>query len=451
MKYEDLDLPNYRNTSTAITINARSSDGDRVVKMPTHDLLKIVEITGLNCMLISDTGGGKTQALKDIARSHFGGNVKEGGNVNWMIGRKDSSVDELFLEWNKEEQKYVEKEGRIEALLNVVDEMNRAPPIIQNDFFDLAEGERAINGEERELGQDGYNSFLVAVNLNRINGEFEGTTEIDRALLSRARINIDLDYYEITDEDEAEIVAKGKPKLRLAPLRDISPEIMAVYKDIEEKSSQADPYVDVYLMMLSAGLRYCAEDERKKKRRNWPMDCGQCASSDKTCAKMKQMEPRTTQTIKRFLYGIDYLIGLKEGKVELDPMDLVFEAAKFTAYHGNLNMQEMLSEHKGDDQSMMNSALETIKAKVKDIKNHLEDSITLAMEEGRVVVDYLRQTVDGETYETVHDEALEKMLTEKDLSCQKFNPFEKLSEIGLGSAWVESYLKTIAARYHAND
>jgi len=452
--YEELELPHYRNNSTAITIKGKVGKRNRVIKIPTHDIPKIDVLAGLQLMLVSDTGGGKTQVMKDITRHYFNGNVSEGGHVNWLIGRKDTSVEDLFTGWDKDQQKYVVKEDRVKALVNVVDEMNRSPEIVQNDFFDLAEGERVIDGEDRKLGKDDYVLFLTAVNLNRINGDFGGTSDMDRAMLSRSRINLDLDFYDITERDEAAIVSQGKPKLKLAPLRDISEKILAAYDKIVKKSEQANPFLDVYLMILGSGLKYCKEDELKKKRRNWPQLCGSCDMYDKgVCGSLKQSEPRTTQAIKRFAVGLDYLIELKEGKtVDLDPLDLIFEAAKFTAYHGNLNENGLMSEYSGDDQHMMNTVLEKIKGKVLDIKKYLDRSIREALN-GNVVTKFVKYTIEKEMISPYDKNLIDKLdVKNKEAEKKKLakiqyevvEPFKKLEEIGLGTKWVEPYLKTLA-------
>lgn len=450
LTYQDLVLPFYRNDSIAISVSAKKGDEQKKVQLTTAETMTIPVLACLNELLVSDTGGGKSQFLWDVKQHFFNGNVSTGGRVNELVGRKDSSVDELFTEWDKEKQKYVVKEERIRALVNIVDELNRAPAPVQNDYFDLAEGIRAINGTLRELGEDGYCLFLAAVNLNRINGDFEGTNNIDRALLSRSKINTDLDYYDTTDKNKAKINAQGKPELKKAPPRDISDKILMAFKEIREKASKPNPHLEAYLMLFSAGLKTCQTDELKRKRRNWPQDCGTCAHKEKTlCSLVKTYEPRTAQTIKRFACGIDYFVKLKEGAgIELDPLDLAFEAAKFTAYHGNLNMQELVSTYKGDDQHMMNTVLAKIKEAVQKVRPYLGAAI-LEAEKGNVSTEtkYISYTIDGTEKTVVYDEKLAEMLKDKKIKHKTIDdPFSELEKIGIGTSWIKSYLETVAKK-----
>ena len=451
--YSELKLPNYKNHSTAVTLRAVVKGKEMKLEVPTQEIVIVPALCGLNMMMVSDTGKGKTQLMRDIVQHYFGGNVSESGHANWLIGRKDVSVEDLFREFDKNQMKYVTKEARIRALVNGVDELNRALGPCQNDFFDLAEGERAIDGRLRELGKDGYTFLMAAVNLNRTNGDFEGTSDMDRAFLSRSKINFDFDSLDTTDEDKAEINSQGKAKLKVAPARDISEKILAAFKHISEEASRPEPYIDAYMMIFSAGLDYCKKDELKKKRRDWPNNCGDCdfnTDNKALCAKIKQFEPRTTQTIKRFAVGLHYLLNLREGEVAIDPFDLVFESAKFTAYHGNLNMRELLDTYKGDDQHMMNTVLANLRNQVQAVKTELNDAISRAMN-GEIVTKYVKYELNGQEHIAPYNPEFIKKLESKNVDHQEYNPFDALERSGIRMDWLEPYLKAVARRHAKNE
>jgi len=453
LTYEELRLPNYRNSSTAVSLKGKIGRKEKLIELSTDEAIVVPVIAGLNALIISDTGWGKTQGIKDISRGIFGGGIEEGGRANWITARKDTSADELFLEWDKIAEKYVVLEDRINALLNVIDEINRTVELVQNDFFDFMQGSRSIAGCDRQLGREGYSLVLSGLNLNRVNGDFKGTSDIDRALLSRAPIAFDMDYFNLTDKDKSRIASKGDPKIKLAPLRDISDKILHAFHEISRKSGAPDPYMDTYLMFFISGMDYCAGDKQQRKRRAWPMHCAQCSRADEgICSKMKQWEPRTAQAVKRFAHGLNYFVSLKEGGIELDPLDLIFEAAKFTAYHGNLNMGELLSAYRGEDQDMMNEVLAAARQGVEEIRPYLDASIDSA-KQGRIITEYIeygagagRKLVSGSAEELNRFEnALrEKNAAYKRIDISRFEPTEK---IGIRTSWIRPQLEVIAEEY----
>ncbi len=446
--HKELILPNYLNNTTCIIVNGKLNGKKKQFKIPMHEAVIIPVLIGANTMYISDTGAGKTQVMKDITRHYFGGNVEIGGYTNWLLGRKDCHVEELFTEFNKDLMKYIVLEERISALVNVVDEMNRALGPTQADFFDLAEGERGIQGALRELGKHGYTLFLSGVNLNRVNGDFH-VGDIDRALLSRSKINIDVDFYGNTKKDKAVVTSRGKAKTTNAELRDISEKIIFAYKEINDVAGEVDPFLDTYIGLLEIGLMYCEIDKHKRKRRMWPMKCQKCKLDDKVCSEIKQFEPRTTQTIKRFAIGIEYFLKLKHGeKVEIDPLDLVFEAAKFTAYHGNLSQRKLMHEYEGDDQDMMNTVLGKLKTEVKKIRQYIDEEIYDAMEGTQTKEKKcIQYKLNGQDIVIKRDKEIIAMLNERGITFQEFIPFSTLKKIGVDGEGVLEYLEGVIENY----
>ena len=86
LTYEELKLPNYVNSSAAVTLKVK--DGEVVKDLPLTlcDVVVAAELAGLNILFVSDTGRGKTQLVSDVVWSHFGGH-DDGGKANWADGR----------------------------------------------------------------------------------------------------------------------------------------------------------------------------------------------------------------------------------------------------------------------------------------------------------------------------------------------------------------------------
>ena len=81
LKFSDLALPHYRNSSTAITAKGRieSTGAEKIYNLETVQAGVASVIAGLNLLITSDTGGGKTQFLFDVRQHYFGGLVASGG------------------------------------------------------------------------------------------------------------------------------------------------------------------------------------------------------------------------------------------------------------------------------------------------------------------------------------------------------------------------------------
>jgi hypothetical protein len=251
--YEALQFPNYRNSSPAVKLNAKVDGVITQVTLTTSELVQCIELAGLNALLISDTGRGKSQLLTDIAWHHFNGD-QENGNVNWADGRATFEITDLLErqrvdlssgKFDSDTARQV-KEERTRRMLFAVDELNRAPKIKQNEFFDLADGKYTFNGQRLKLGRDGYSIFITNANLNKTNTDFSGTFELDRALLNRAHVTLDLDHpqFRPTPDDKMDIdERKANPKVDVPPPQDLSDQILKAHKEIITAATRLDPYL----------------------------------------------------------------------------------------------------------------------------------------------------------------------------------------------------------------
>ncbi|MEK6874644.1 MAG: hypothetical protein AABX52_02740, partial [Nanoarchaeota archaeon] len=290
--YNKLQFPNYRNSSTALTINGEKGGKPVQFKLNFCELVQSVELAGLSGLFVSDTGRGKSQLVSDITWHHFGG-YDQGGRANWADGRPNFEITDLF------ERQYVDlssgsydsdkarqlNEDRIKRMLFVVDEINRAPKLKQNEFFDLAEGKYAFKGQRLALGTGGYCVFFATANLNKLNGDFSGTSELDRALLNRAHVTIDMDHkdWRPTPEDKIAIrKAKENPRLDIPAPQDISDHIIAMNKLVRADATSFSPYFQAVQFLIDEGLGYCDKDAYKDKGPVWPTKCAECDFTNKS-------------------------------------------------------------------------------------------------------------------------------------------------------------------------
>ena len=463
LTYKDLILPTFVNSHPALSVTSHKEgeSNAETITLPFSDIPIAAVLSGISFLGVGDTRCGKSQLMMDIHRNYFGGDADEGGRSNWNVARNDFKSDTYFM--TIDQNKIGEGRGnlseakvpimpRVKALSNIVDELNLAIPEIQVEFFGMAEGRH----KGMQLG-DNYHLFMASCNMNRINGDFAGTSEINRALLNRFGVTFDFDYFKRTDEDDDILSERDVAgRLKLEPVRDISDKILEAHQEIREAASQRDPWIDAYLRLFSSGLEYCHIDKDKKKKKIWPMRCGDCSFANKDlCSLVKQMNTGTSGLLKSFVSGLNYLIQLKHSNVSPDPFDLVSEAYKFTTYHGNLNGIETNSTYNGEDQEQIRDIVSKIREKINPVKIYIDKAIAAAYEEGIYETRFIEIDVSGQRSQgEIHSEALIKKLQElkksnKSIRYEVVQPFDNFGEkTGIRFDWFDSYLKSVAGHYH---
>ena len=446
LTYEQLRFPNYRNTNTAVRLRVNVDGKIETISLSLSDLVYAAEIAGLNMLTVADTGRGKTQLMTDIAWHHFGGD-QESGNANWADGRPSFDITDLFerqevdlssgrFDSNTIRQLRRDKTGRC---FFGVDELNRAPNPKQNEFFDLADGKYTFDGQRYKLGRDDYALFMSTANLNKVNGDFSGTFGLDRALLNRAHLTLDLDHKDFrpTAEDELAIEErKANPRVDVPPPQDISDGIIEINHQIREDSRKLDPYLTAFRFLIGRGLDYCDQDKYKDKGA-FPTLCGDCSFRGKDlCSLVKGSSERKIAAIKALAYGLSHIAKLKLGKeVEIDPFDAALQAFRFTTYHGNLNDVIASDEYGERRQTMMDEAVQELSGRVRILEPYIPQML-----EGYQPVSLVYNSNGKERRATRTDELVAKLDKNK-ISYQTTNLKTELKEKGIGTDWINAYVK----------
>ncbi len=445
--YSDFDLPVYINTSPAINLIGSVNDKEVIVPLSVPDIMLAQVILGLNCLLISDTGRGKTQLVQGIRDTWFGGSGND-GKANYFVARpKMSSLRQLFeiTEIDTSEGKYSSRnthldENRVQRLLLAVDEMNRIPELMQAELFDLADGTYNFGGQSIHLGKDGYSCFIGTANVNR-NGDngFSGTFSFDRALLSRAHVTLDLDHprFRPTPEDKLILAERGYqgPKVKTSEIRDLSSEILVINQTLKTFSKQKDVSRTVFRFLIDEALDYCLRDTWNDKDGCFPMSCPECEHKSKLCSLAKSSSERTVQAVEGLALGFNYVASMKYPDIVLDSLDCLLEAFKLTSYHGNLNSVVLAERFNGRRQFMM----ELVSSKLRDVIDKIKPFVVDNKLKNEL---YSLISHDGKTYYfDVSNSQLKKQLDDKSYSYNLIKLEDILSAEGLGSSWVSSISK----------
>ena len=144
LTYEDLELPNYRNTRKIFA------------NLDVSDAVKAAVLSPVNLFIVGNPGTGKTLLASDIQKSYFNGNKREGGHGVFIRANPEMDLyNEIFSELDIAHAQRNLTEN-IEALLFRADEISRAPTKAQNQLLALGDGDMDFKGRSIKLGRDGY-------------------------------------------------------------------------------------------------------------------------------------------------------------------------------------------------------------------------------------------------------------------------------------------------------
>lgn len=162
-----------------------------------------------NMYFLGSRGTGKTLLAETMRKGVFN---DEGfylrGDINLQL--KDLMI-KLNLQGKTEEEVYQVASERIAFNFALVDELNRVPPIIQNQFLNILDGYIEIRGQKYLLGKNEYLLMAATGNYSN-NGEYTGVFDEDVALLDRIPLIIDMDEVPFEKGDVFAISENGTEK-----------------------------------------------------------------------------------------------------------------------------------------------------------------------------------------------------------------------------------------------
>jgi len=396
-------------------------------------------MSGIPLLLGGRPGCGKSQLAFDFANYYFNGAKRSGGNSVIIPVNPDTEIldpgNKYYTEFDMEKSE-VRLSPNIEAAFHLIDEINRTPTIKQNQFYPLLNGYVSYQGQDTQIGVEGYKSVIGTANLG--NGEFLGTFSMDPALENRFGIIIDFDYdmFRPTEEDDMlrDRLREANPEIKQAPKRDLTQKIIKAYREIAESSKNPGLEAIAVVDFLKFGLRNCQGpnqgDEPRAKEKIWPYNCQDCfrnPDADFLCSLSREPEPRTTQALIKYASALEYLAKLKNPKVEINVIDLIFKAFELTgAYQHMLNPNVLRQSYSDENPKMMQEVAQRLRADFRTNEDFIIGSLEKAQEGKRTSF----CEFDGTVYA-----GYEELDAKKKAKVTKVNPFVDNREIGL--SWVE--------------
>lgn len=364
-------FPVYRNSTPVVNI-----DG---VYLTVEDVVKAAVWSELNILLVGERGEGKTQLMEDINNSLFG------GKGTYIRARPDMKAKELYELFNIETFKK-ELSGEVKAPLTQIDEINRTPPIIQNEFFHMCDGYIEYEGKPVTLG-DGFHITIASANVK--NERYGGTFEMDDAILDRFSLVINIDNYPTQVKDDLEIITSpwGKnPKLVRTEKEDYTDQIKQICKElrsIREEKFDLDAYVA--LLYLKRGLDYCVVKKSKRlisytipticKQRN----CARLREED--CGYIRPLSERAVEAVAAFAPALRLMADAKKGKGNgVVTYREVLEAFRLVApYAGILDLIWVRNSYFSNPSLALDRIVERINKKFLERKEEAKVAVNFAL------------------------------------------------------------------------
>ena len=371
-------LPNYRNNTSLVNIGGG---------LKLADIVKACLIARLNMLFIGEKGSGKTQLMTDINNSVFGG---EGVLIR---ARKDMEMKELYTNFNMDNYK-MELTPLINAPFICIDEINRAPEVIQNEFFHMCDGYIEYEGKRINLGKNGYHVVMASAN---VGSSYTGTFSMDPALLDRFSVIINVDDYPVNLEDNIALLMQAnstEPRIMDAEKEVHFEEIYLLNKSLKESADVFDATFTldalIMLLYLKEGLSYCLPElsygtaNKAAIKTAIPQVCVGCNRLGKGCGYIKPCSERFIKTLKGLIKAI-ILVSAANKKVkkaempEISYMDILKLFAFLAPYKDIVDRNFIMSEYKGNPAPFIQKFIKDITSGIAALKDAMCEALVMSL------------------------------------------------------------------------
>lgn len=265
-----------------------------------HEIALAGLMAQLNMVFIGRSGPGKSQLIADIKNGIFNGDaVHMRGSTDLNVRKIYCSIDlKLYEKGMIDEAVKPRKSAR--RLLHIMEEFNRCPPVVANEWLAIGDGVLDVDGRQIQLG-DGYRVAIGAANVG--NGEFSGTFQTDNALKERLVLALDfdgshrpreIDYFDIFENSSS-------PRVVQTEKADNSSLIVELSQETEKLAQSVAYFVRMMQVYLATGLDE-VEIARKTCSKEEMPNLGSVVERDKSASKdiLNYVTPPSVRSAKVF-------------------------------------------------------------------------------------------------------------------------------------------------------
>ncbi|MFW9879500.1 MAG: AAA family ATPase [Candidatus Thorarchaeota archaeon] len=229
---------NYYNSQSVIKIEYfNSQDKKHIINLNLTHLLLIGALTQSSVLLSGSSGSGKTLLAEMMAKFLFGKKQYTRKNITPDMNEQDfMDIDFGAIKEGKKLKEAMSADKLFDVPCLIIDEANRAPPIIQNRLIQILENNIDLKSKIVHAGillnQDKYYHWnLLTLNIGT---EYAGTSMVDRALKDRIVLDIDIDNFPPTLDDQISMIRNpfhSENDIEYISYQDL---IIEIYKALDE-------------------------------------------------------------------------------------------------------------------------------------------------------------------------------------------------------------------------
>lgn len=339
-----------------------------------EDILKASLIAGINVLLLGERGSGKTQLMTDVANAWFGGNA-----IHIRV-RADMDLREVYTRFDLSKM-HLELTKTLSSPLCLIDELNRAPGIVQNQLFHLLDGYVEFEGEKIFLGQEGYHVCLGTMNVGE---RYLGTFGIDPALLDRFGVVIDMESFPPGPIEK--LRALSAPQARVLESRKVDGTQTFLLMHRQLKSMRPRRLFDLALLYIESCLGYCFPERSQGTSRKVavlggiPRLCEGCNRLGFGCGYLKPASIRLLKNLSALAPALAMVASSKAKKPLKAPgAHEAFELFRFLAPFSDLvNPEYVRSHHHGNPRPFLNEVTNWLQRRFFTMEGPLKEALSLA-------------------------------------------------------------------------
>ena len=184
----------YYNSQPVITLSTPKGP----IQFSLSDIVLIAAMTQANILLWGSSGTGKTYLAELIAGFLFGSEGYTRKDITPDMNEQDfMDIDFGAIKAGKKLKEAMLADDLFNRSCLIIDEANRAPPVIQNRLMQILENNIDLKSKTIKAGPvlaSGTNYHLNILTLN-FGSEYAGTSAVDRALRDRITLDVPIDNF----------------------------------------------------------------------------------------------------------------------------------------------------------------------------------------------------------------------------------------------------------------
>ncbi len=187
-------------------------DHENTIDFTISDIMLTAAITQSNILLWGSSGSGKTFLAESIAEFLFGKDHYCRKNITPDMNEQDfMDIDFGAIKEGKKLKEAMLADDLFQHPCLIIDEANRAPPIIQNRLMQILENNIDLKSKKIKAGVEYMPGSFYYWNILTLNfgDEYAGTSAVDRALRDRITIDVQIDNFPPTIDDQIMMIRRS--------------------------------------------------------------------------------------------------------------------------------------------------------------------------------------------------------------------------------------------------